>query len=60
MGDLSNVHKSTLYRIEFGIASPNLDLLISVARALDLQMHELMDHAAITTSGRGMNQAQDK
>jgi len=55
LGDLANVDKSTLYRIEVGLASPNLDLLISVARALQLQMHELMHHEAITSSDSGMN-----
>lgn len=55
LGDKANVDKSTLYRIEVGIASPNLDLLISVARALDLQMHELMQNPAITASDSGMN-----
>jgi transcriptional regulator with XRE-family HTH domain len=55
LGDQANVDKSTLYRIEVGIASPNLDLLISVARALQLEMHELMHHSAITASDNGMN-----
>lgn len=55
LGDLANVDKSTLYRIEVGIASPNLDLLISVARALQLPLHELMKHDAITSSDSGMN-----
>jgi DNA-binding XRE family transcriptional regulator len=55
LGDLANVDKSTLYRIEVGIASPNLDLLISVARALHLPLHDLMKHDAITSSDSGMN-----
>ena len=55
LGDKANVDKSTLYRIEVGIASPNLDLLISVARALNIQMHELMQNPAIAASDSGMN-----
>lgn len=55
LGDLANVDKSTLFRIETGAASPNLDLLISVARALGLQMHELMQNSSITTADNGMN-----
>lgn len=55
LGDLANVDKSSLYRIEVGIASPNLDLLISVARALHLPMHELMNNDAITSSDSGLN-----
>lgn len=55
LGDLANVDKSTLYRIEVGIASPNLDLLISVARALRLPLHDLMKHDLITSSDSGMN-----
>lgn len=55
LGDMANVDKSSLHRIEVGIASPNLDLLISVARALHLQMHELMNHEAITSSDSGLN-----
>jgi DNA-binding XRE family transcriptional regulator len=55
LGDLANVDKSSLHRIEIGIASPNLDLLISVARALHLPMHELMKNDAITSSDNGLN-----
>lgn len=55
LGDMANVDKSSLHRIEVGIASPNLDLLISVARALHLQLHELMNHEAITSSDNGLN-----
>ena len=55
LGDLANVDKSTLKPIEVGLASTNLDLLISVARALHLQMHELMNHEAITSSDSDLN-----
>jgi DNA-binding XRE family transcriptional regulator len=55
LGDLANVDKSSLHRIEVGIASPNLDLLISVARALHLPIHELMNNDAITSSDSGLN-----
>jgi len=55
LGDLANVDKSTLYRMQVGIASPNLNLFISVARALNLRMSELMNHDAITSSGSGLN-----
>lgn len=55
LGDSANVDKSTLHRIEKGNASPNLDLLISVARVLKLEVHELLLNPAITSSDSGMN-----
>ena len=54
LADVANVAKSTIHRIEKG-ASPNLDLLISVARALKLEVHELLLNPAITSSDNGMN-----
>lgn len=55
LGDKANVDKSTLYRIEVGLASPNLDLVISVARVLGLQAFELLQHPAISASDDGRN-----
>lgn len=54
LADLANVAKSTLHRIEKGTSSPNLDLLISVARALKMDVHELLLNPAITSSDTGM------
>ena len=54
IADTANLDKSTVHRIELGTASPRLDALISLSRALGLQIRDLMDNPAITESDDGM------
>ena len=46
----AEVERSTIKRIEFALASPTLDVLISISRALGLDVRDLMDDDAITRS----------
>ncbi|MDO7849570.1 helix-turn-helix transcriptional regulator [Hymenobacter sp. M29] len=43
LADIANVEKSTIKRIEQAHYSPTLDVLISLARALDIELSVLMD-----------------
>jgi transcriptional regulator with XRE-family HTH domain len=54
IADTANLDKSTVHRIELGIASPRLDALISLSRALGISIKDLMDNPAITDSDDGM------
>jgi transcriptional regulator with XRE-family HTH domain len=46
----ANVEQSTIKRIELRQLAPTLDLLISLSRALDLEVRDLVDDLAITHS----------
>jgi transcriptional regulator with XRE-family HTH domain len=50
LADIANVEQSTIKRIELTQLAPTLDLLISLSRALNLQVRELVDDPAITNS----------
>ena len=50
LADIANVEQSTIKRIELVQLAPTLDLLISLSRALGLQVRDLVDDPAITTS----------
>ena len=46
----AEIERTTVKRIEFALASPTLDVLISISHALGLDMRDLMDDDAITRS----------
>ncbi|WP_408613820.1 helix-turn-helix domain-containing protein [Hymenobacter yonginensis] len=48
LADVANVEKSTIKRIETAAFSPTLDVLISLCRALELEMGDFMSCADIT------------
>ena len=48
LADIANVEKSTIKRIEQAHYSPTLDVLISLARALDIELSVLMDVPGVT------------
>lgn len=50
LADIANVEQSTIKRIELVQLAPTLDLLISLGRALDLEVRDLVDDPAITNS----------
>ena len=50
LADIANVEQSTIKRIELVQLAPTLDLLISLSRALGLQVRDLVDDPAITNS----------
>jgi transcriptional regulator with XRE-family HTH domain len=50
LADIANVEQSTIKRIELVQLAPTLDLLISLSRALDLHVRDLVDDPAITTA----------
>ena len=50
LADIANVEQSTIKRIELCQLAPTLDLLISLSRALALEVRDLVDDAAITNS----------
>lgn len=52
LADIANVEQSTIKRIELVQLAPTLDLLISLSRALDLHVRDLVDDPAITTSDK--------
>lgn len=52
LADIANVEQSTIKRIELVQLAPTLDLLISLSRALDLQVRDLVDDPAITNSDK--------
>ena len=50
LADIANVEQSTIKRIELVQLAPTLDLLISLSRALELEVRDLVDDPAITNS----------
>ena len=50
LADIANVEQSTIKRIELVQLAPTLDLLISLSRALALEVRDLVDDPAITNS----------
>ena len=54
LADIANVEQSTIRRIELVQLAPTLDLLISLSRALDLEVRDLVDDPAITNSDQGL------
>lgn len=50
LADIANVEQSTIKRIELVQLAPTLDLLISLSRALELEVRDLVDDPAITHS----------
>ncbi|MGI4733660.1 MAG: helix-turn-helix domain-containing protein [Janthinobacterium lividum] len=52
LADIANVEQSTIKRIELVQLAPTLDLLISLSRALNLEVRELVDDPAITNSDK--------
>ena len=52
LADIANVEQSTIKRIELVQLAPTLDMLISLSRALDLEVRDLVDDPAITNSDK--------
>ena len=52
LADIANVEQSTIKRIELVQLAPTLDFLISLSRALDLEVRDLVDDPAITNSDK--------
>lgn len=52
LADIANVEQSTIKRIELVQLAPTLDLLISLSRALGLEVRDLVDDPAITNSDK--------
>jgi transcriptional regulator with XRE-family HTH domain len=52
LADLANVEQSTVKRIELVQLTPTLDLLISLSRALGIEVRDLVDDPAITNSDK--------
>lgn len=50
LADIANVEQSTIKRIELVQLAPTLDLLISLSRALALEIRDLVDDPAIINS----------
>ncbi|NML67849.1 helix-turn-helix transcriptional regulator [Hymenobacter sp. RP-2-7] len=50
LADIANVEQSISKRMELCQLAPTLDLLISLSRALALEVHDLVDDPAITNS----------
>lgn len=50
LADIANIEQSTIKRIELRQLAPNLNLLISLSRALALGVRDLVDDPAITNS----------
>ena len=46
----AGIEVSTVKRIEFALTSPTFDVLISLSRALDVPMHELVQDDVIVAS----------
>ena len=46
----ADVERTTIKRIEFALASPTLDVLVSISRAMGLSVRDLMDDDAFTYS----------
>ncbi|WP_180754478.1 helix-turn-helix domain-containing protein [Hymenobacter sp. DG01] len=54
LADIANLEQSTIKRIELAQLSPTLDVLISISRALMMEVKELVDDPAITSSDSGL------
>ena len=52
LAHIANVEQSTIKRIELTQLAPTLDLLISLSRALELEVRDLVDDPAITNSDK--------
>ena len=52
LADIANVEQSTIKRIELVQLAPTLDFLISLSRALGLEVRDLVDDPAITNSDK--------
>lgn len=52
LADIANVEQSTVRRIERVQLAPTLDLLISLSRALGLEVRDLVDDPAITNADK--------
>ena len=52
LADIANVEQSTIKRIELTQLAPTLDLLISLSRALAIEVRDLVDDPAITGSDK--------
>ncbi|MBX0291010.1 helix-turn-helix domain-containing protein [Hymenobacter sp. HSC-4F20] len=52
LADIANVEQSTIKRIELVQLAPTLDLLITLSRALNLEVRDLVDDPAITNSDK--------
>lgn len=52
LADIANVEQSTIKRIELVQLAPTLDMLISLSRALDMEVRDLVDDPAITNSDK--------
>ncbi|RZJ62553.1 MAG: XRE family transcriptional regulator [Hymenobacter sp.] len=52
LADIANVEQSTIKRIELTQLAPTLDLLISLSRALEMEVRDLVDDPAITHSDK--------
>ena len=51
LADYADVAKLTIQRIEHAKGAPTLDVLVSLARALQLPLRELMDFTEAATVG---------
>ncbi|MGI4737603.1 MAG: helix-turn-helix domain-containing protein [Janthinobacterium lividum] len=52
LADIANVEQSTIKRIELVQLAPTLDMLISLSRALNLEVRDLVDDPAITNADK--------
>lgn len=52
LADYADVAKLTVQRIEHAKGAPTLDVLVSLARALQLPLRELMDFAEVAAVGQ--------
>jgi len=52
LADIANVEQSIIKRIELTQLAPTLDLLISLSRALEMEVRDLVDDPAITHSDK--------
>lgn len=52
LADIANIEQTTVARIELVKLAPTLDLLISISRAMELEIYELVHDPAITNSDK--------
>jgi transcriptional regulator with XRE-family HTH domain len=52
LADIANIEQTTVARIELVQLAPTLDLLISISRAMELEIYELVHDPAITNSDK--------
>jgi transcriptional regulator with XRE-family HTH domain len=48
LADIADIEQSTVRRMELAQLNPTLDLLISVSKALEMEVRDLVDDPAIT------------